>query len=882
MKEGVQEQEPETFRLADYRPPAWWVDSVALTVDLDPDASRVRAELTVRPNPEAGAPQEPLALDGRELTLASVAVDETPLSPEQYRLQDERLILPTVAGPASVTVETIINPQANTALEGLYLSGGNYCTQCEAEGFRRITYFPDRPDILARYTVTIRGSRDTCPVMLSNGNPIAQGELSDGRHWITWEDPFPKPSYLFALVAGDLACIKDTFTTRSGRDIDLRFYVQHHNADQCDHAMCSLQEAMRWDEETFGREYDLDIYMVVAVDDFNMGAMENKGLNVFNSRFVLARPDTATDADYQNIQAVIAHEYFHNWSGNRVTCRDWFQLSLKEGFTVFRDQEFTADHVSRAVKRIDDVDLLRSHQFPEDASPTAHPVQPPSYQEINNFYTVTVYEKGAELVRMLRNLLGWDAFRRGADLYFERHDGQAVTCEDFVRAMEDASGRDLSQFRRWYRQAGTPRITVRDAYDPENGTYRLTMIQHTPPTPDQSEKLPLHIPVTVGLLDPDGSAIPARLEGRDAQPLKEWRLELHEAETTVIFRDVMARPVPSLLRGFSAPARVDYPYTDEQLALLLAHDEDPFNRWDAGQRLAAKAILARREGVQAAAEDGLQTSYQRILGRPDSDRLYLARLLTLPGEEFLAEQLTEFDPVALYRARQAVRQALAAEHYAAWQEHYEAHNEWGPYEVSAVAMGRRAFKNLCLSYQMALPEKADARALAERQFREANNMTDTMAALRLLSEQGGDTAEAALEAFYAAWQHDALVVDKWLSVQAASPALGRVERLYELMHHPAFSLRNPNKVRALIGTFARANPVQFHAADGSGYAFIADRIVELDALNPQVAARLVQTLSRWRHYEPSRGQHMRQALERILASTPSRNVREIATKSVAE
>ena len=876
---------PRTTLLRDYAPPPYRVETVDLRFELGEGTTRVGSTLRLRRDAST-PPGTPLVLDGQDLELVSLALDGVPLGPARYRTDPESLTVEDVPESFTLTVETRIRPEENTALEGLYRVGGLFCTQCEAEGFRKITYFPDRPDVMARYTTTVVADRETCPVLLSNGNPVERGELGDGRHWVRWEDPFPKPSYLFALVAGRLAEVSGSFVTRSGREVALRVYVESRNADQCAHALRSLQEAMRWDEEVFGREYDLDIYMIVAVDSFNMGAMENKGLNVFNSKYVLARPDTATDADYSGIQGVIAHEYFHNWTGNRVTCRDWFQLSLKEGLTVFRDQEFSADRNSRPVKRIADVRRLRTHQFAEDAGPMAHPVRPESYIEINNFYTSTVYEKGAEVVRMAHTLLGQQGFRRGMDLYFARHDGQAVTIEDFLGAMEDANGADLGQFRLWYSQAGTPEVSVREAYDPAAHTFELTLAQRCPPTPGQPGKRPMHIPVALGLLDARGKDLPLRLAGEPAAGGTTRVLSLRDAEQTFRFVAVPERPVPSLFRGFSAPVRLRAEQGDGELAFLMTHDSDAFSRWDAGQRLATRVLLALCEDARAGrplhCPDHLVHAFRRVLEEGAADPAFAAEALTLPGESYLMDEMAVADPETAHAAREFLRGALAAELAEPLTLAYHAHRGGGPYRVEPREMGQRALRNLCLAYLAEVPGPARA-ALAVAQLRQADNMTDTVGALGVLANLDVPERAEALDAFYRRWHSDPLVVDKWLTLQATSRLPGTLAEVERLLGHPAFDLRNPNRVRALVGAFAQGNPVRFHAASGEGYAFLADRVLELDPLNPQVAARMLGPMTRWRRFDPARQALLRAQLERVLGRPGlSRDVFEVASKSVAD
>jgi len=872
---------PRAIHLKDYQPPAFLVDRVRLHVDLRERTTRVRADLALRRNPAApAAPGGALRLNGEQLALQSVAVDGRALAPAEYAVDEESLTVYAVPDAFALQTEVEIVPEDNTALEGLYASGAMYCTQCEAEGFRKITYYLDRPDVMARFTTTIVADKARCPVLLSNGNPVEAGDLGAGRHFVTWEDPFPKPSYLFALVAGDLRCIEDRHVTASGREVALRFYVEPENVDKCEHAMRSLQKAMRWDEERFGREYDLDVYMIVAVNDFNMGAMENKGLNVFNSKFVLARPETATDRDFLGIQGVVGHEYFHNWTGNRITCRDWFQLSLKEGLTVFRDQEFSADMGSRGVKRIEDVRLLRANQFAEDAGPMAHPVRPDSYIEINNFYTVTVYEKGAEVVRMQANLLGPEAFRRAMDLYFARHDGQAVTTDDFVRCMEDASGRDLTQFRRWYSQAGTPELEISDRYDAVSRTYTLSVRQSCPPTPGQPDKQPLHIPFAVGLLEPRGTDLPLQLAGEGAPQGTTRVLDLREPEQDFRFVDVPERPTPSLLRGFSAPVKVRFDYSDEALMFLMAHDSDGFNRWDAAQRLAQRVILRRVAEPAARLAPGFVDAFRQALADARADRALLAEVLTLPGESYLADQLAQVDVDGIHRARETVKTGLAAALRDELLAVRAACSDTGPYDIAPASVGRRSLGNLALGYLMQRPD-AEVAALCLRQYRAGRSMTDVMAALALIADSELPERGEVLADFRARWQHDPLVMDKWFTVQATARHPETLARVQALMADPVFSMRNPNKVRSLIGAFATANSVRFHATDGGGYAFLADRVLELDPANPQIAARLLRAMSRWRRFDPARQALMRAQLERVAGTAGlSKDVYEIAVKSL--
>ncbi len=869
---------PQAIRRADYVPPAFLIDSVDLRFELDPQLTRVRARLHLRRNPAAeAATAERIVLSGVGLTLHEVSVDGEVLAENRYRrIGDELHIL---QAPPECVVETLSShsPAANTCLEGLYVSNGNFCTQCEPQGFRRITYYIDRPDVLARFTTTIVAERERFPVLLSNGNPVAEGHDDNGRHWVTWEDPYPKPSYLFALVAGDLACIEDSHTTAGGREVALRIYVQAHNADKCAHAMQALKKAMRWDEQEYALEYDLDIYMIVAVDDFNMGAMENKGLNLFNSKYVLADPSTATDDDFQAVEGVIAHEYFHNWTGNRVTLRDWFQLSLKEGLTVFRDQEFSADLSARAIKRIEDVRLLRQRQFAEDAGPMAHPVRPDTYVEINNFYTLTVYEKGAEVIRMLHTLLGERDYQRGVALYFERFDGQAVTCDDFVQAMEDASGRDLKQFRGWYSQAGTPHVSADGVY--RDGQYALTLRQHTLPTPGQPQKQPMHIPVRTALLAGNGKPLPLTLRGDNRAPGTETVLELTEAEQTFEFTGLEAAPVASLLRGFSAPVKFEAGHSDAELAFLMAHDDDSFNRWDAAQHLALRVItrLLERDAVPLV-ETFLEAVGETLRG--DLEPGLLAETLRLPSEDYVGETLETIDVDGVHAARERLRLQIAERWIDEWRSRYASLQDRGAYSLDPEAVGRRRLKNLALEY-LCLGD-GEALRLASRQFEQADNMTDEFASLRVLVEAGAGLREQPLEAFYRKWCDNPLVIDKWFAIQALSRSPDTLAQVKRLRQHEVFDLRNPNRVRALLGAFSAGNPVRFHAADGSGYVLLSDAVLELDERNPQIAARLASAFTRWRRYDAKRSELMRHQLQRI-ADRPalSSDVNEIVSRSLS-
>jgi aminopeptidase N len=878
---------PQTIHRKDYAAPTYLVSTVEIGFDLEPAQTRVATRITMQRN---GRSKE-IVLLGDGVTLVQLRMNGKLLSSADYHLAPDVLTIPNAPAKVVLEIETVVQPDSNTSLMGLYVSNGNFFTQCEAEGFRKITYFPDRPDVMAKYTVMLRADKKKYPVLLSNGNLIAQGDLGDGRHYATWEDPFKKPSYLFALVAGKLVCQEETFRLKSGRDVLLQVWVEEGNLDKTQHAMDSLKNSIRWDEERFGLELDLDRFMIVAVGDFNMGAMENKGLNIFNTKFVLANSRIATDIDYANIEAVVGHEYFHNWTGNRVTCRDWFQLSLKEGLTVFRDQEFSADMVGtdsgRAVKRIDDVRVLRQAQFPEDAGPMAHPVRPDSYVEINNFYTVTIYEKGAEVVRMYQTLFGRDGFRKGMDLYFQRHDGQAVACDDFRAAMADANQRDLTQFERWYSQAGTPNLQVEMHYDAAAKTCELTLTQSCPPTPGQASKKPFHIPVAVGLLDGGGRDMPLTLQGDQAggQAAGTRVLELTETRHTYTFTNVQEQPVPSLLRGFSAPVTLAFAYSDADLAFLMAHDSDPFNRWEAGQRLALRRLQALTEAAQQqvtldATDPSLIDAMRATLNDGVLDPSFREQVLALPSETMIAEQMAVIDPLAIHAARQALRRSLARQLQADLLSAYQSNRTDGPYSPDAASAGRRGLKNIALSYLVELDD-AQSHALAQKQCDSADNMTDRLAALAALVNSSAPGKAKALARFYEEFSAEPLVIDKWFSLQATARTTD-VAAVRKLAQHPAFTLKNPNRARSLIFSFCNANPSAFHAADGSGYTFWAEQVIALNAGNPQVAARLARSLDRWRKYAPALQQKMRAAIQRVAAAPKlSRDVQEVVSKALA-
>ena len=864
-----------TILLKDYAPPAYLVDAVALDVDIAQPWVTVRATLGVRRNPDGAG--GPLVLDGEHLELVSVSLDGVPLAASQYDLTGESLTLRNVPGEFRVETVVRLDPWSNTRLEGLYASKSGLFTQCEAEGFRTITYFPDRPDVMSTYGVTLHGSREAFPRLLSNGNLVDSGEEGDDRHWARWEDPFPKPCYLFAMVAARLDVLEDHLVTKSGKKALLQVYVEPGKLDQAGFAMQCLKRAMRWDEERFGLELDLDRFMIVAVGDFNMGAMENKGLNIFNTKCVLASADTATDVDFMTIDRVVAHEYFHNWTGNRVTCRDWFQLSLKEGLTVFRDQEYGGDEYSRTVSRIQDVRALRERQFPEDASPMAHPVRPESYVEINNFYTATVYDKGAEIVRMYQTLLGRDGFRKGMDLYFERHDGQAVTCDDFRSAMADANDADLEQFGRWYSQSGTPVLDCRGEYDAQARTFTLTLAQSCPPTPGQPVKLPFHIPVAIGLVDPQGYDMALRLSGEDVA----WNaqdpttgaitrvFQVTEAQMKLAFVDVAEPPVVSILRGYSAPVELRHDLGDEDLAHLMAYDADPFSRWEAGQALATRVLLAGVDAIRSGREMVVPPAYVAALGRVLTDGArdpaFAAECLQLPGEGELAERMQVADPDAIHAARKKLVHEVAIRYRTRFEGAFRHFTVPGPYTPVAAAAGRRALRNAALGYIMAIDDST-ARALTFLEFRRAQNMTDAMAALACLADSMGAERERALAMFLDQWKNDELVVDKWFRVQATATLPGAPGRIETLLAHPAFNLRNPNRARSVLHAFATDNPLHFHAADGSGYRLVAGQVVALDRINPQIASRLARAFDRWRKYDAVRQAHARAALESIASA----------------
>lgn len=885
-------QSPKPIYLKDYRPPAYWIDQTRLHFKLFDDYTLVQSVLTIRANPEENPNHDmPLTLDGGEaLELKSIKVDSVELTADDYLLENEKLIIKQCAEQFQLEITTLIKPQLNTRLEGLYKSKGMFCTQCEAEGFRHITYYLDRPDVMSRFTTTVEADKARYPVLLSNGNPVAQGEAEAGRHWVQWQDPHKKPCYLFALVAGDLACVADTFTTRSGREVDLKFYVEEQDQDKCGYAISALKNAMVWDEEVYGREYDLDIYMIVAVSHFNMGAMENKGLNIFNTSCVLAHPETTTDAGFQRVEGVIAHEYFHNWSGNRVTCRDWFQLSLKEGFTVFRDEEFSSDMGSRTVKRIEDVNYLRTHQFAEDSGPMAHPIRPASYIEMNNFYTTTVYQKGAEVVRMIHTLAGPEGFRKGCDLYFERHDGQAVTTDDFIKAMEDANALDLSQFKYWYQQAGTPVLNIRDEYDATKAEYSIHIQQTCPPTPGQEKKKPFYLPCKLGLLNKQGEAL--KLELVNGKAISDNREEavvvISEASQSFTFKNISSKPVPSLLRGFSAPVKTFIDYSKSDLALLMKADSDGFNRWNAGQELALQCLKEQMQNAEKGAALSLDTEllkgFTALLEDDALDPAMVAKMLSLPAEALIIEQTALADVDIIHNVRDFIQSELAKQLQPLFHQVYLRNHQQGVYLPDAKNIGQRALKNAALTYLgfLGTEDQGRSASLAYEQFSNAGNMTDQSAALRILVHNNASQADDALNSFYKQWQHESLVVDIWLGIQASSPVKNALDKVKQLMEGPPFELSNPNKVRALIGQFCMQNLVNFHDLSGEGYLFLSEQLIKLDAINPQIAARLAGPLTQWRSFNKVRQTLMLAELKKLQGqATLSPDVFEVVSKSLA-
>jgi aminopeptidase N len=875
--------QPKAIYLADYRKPNYFIEETKLHFNLFEDKALVTSELTVVKNTENN--DNSLQLNGHELELLSVAINGIEFTSGQYEVTEEYLVLTDLPDKFTLKIETKIKPQENTALEGLYKSSKMFCTQCEAEGFRRITYYLDRPDVMSVFETTIVADQEKYPVLLSNGNLTSEETLPDGRHKSVWQDPHKKPCYLFALVAGDLEHIEDSFITMSGTDVTLRIYVESQNINKCDYAMDALKRSMKWDEDTYGREYDLNIFNIVAVDDFNMGAMENKSLNIFNSSCVLANPETSTDATFQRIEAIVAHEYFHNWSGNRVTCRDWFQLSLKEGFTVFRDGEFSSDMGSRSVKRIEDATLLRTAQFAEDAGPMAHAIRPASFIEISNFYTLTIYEKGCEVVGMIHNLLGQQDFRKGSDLYFSRHDGQAVTTEDFVKAMEDASGKDLTQFRNWYSQAGTPEVVVSGSYNQAKQEYSLTFKQSCRITAETTDKQPYHIPIEIGLLLPSGSDVQLICSSGNDFNSDTAVVELKASEETFVFSGISEKPVPSLLRSFSAPVKLSYPYSRDELLFLMANDSDGFNRWDAGQTLATDIILQLSKdikvGQDAVLDPRLIKVYRGLLVNKNLDDAVIAKMLTLPSLAFLLEQQDGADVQLIYSAREFVKNTLADQLHQDFYDRYAQSVATGVYQPEFSAMAKRSLKNLCLHYMLSSGQ-ARYVLVAQSQYDKADNMTDQSGALSaLVNSQFKAESIACLNAFYNQWKHDALVVNLWFSMQACSDNIGGIQDINKLLNHDAFDIKNPNKVRSVVGAFAGQNLRHFHQQGGEGYNWLANQIIALDSLNPQIASRLLGPLTKWKRISVENGQLMRKALEKIANSDNlSKDVYEVVSKSL--
>lgn len=875
-------EKPAVKYLKDYVAPAFLVQTIDLDIDIHDDYTQVIAELGCKANPETAADRSVFICNGTDLELVALYLNGEKIENDGYLLNEDTLTVLDV--PDTFTLKTVVNikPHENTSLEGLYVSNGIFCTQCESEGFRKITFFPDRPDVMAVYSTKITANKTRFPVLLSNGNCVEKGDLENGRHWVKWEDKFQKPSYLFAMVAGDLGVIDGTFKTMSGRDIELHIYSSHDNIHKCGHAMECLKQSMKWDEEVYGREYDLDMFMIVAVDDFNAGAMENKGLNIFNSALVLAKPETATDNRFKQIQGVIGHEYFHNWTGNRVTCRDWFQLSLKEGLTIFRDQHFTADMNSATVKRIEDVNFLRNIQFPEDASPLAHAVRPESYIQIDNFYTVTVYHKGAELIEMIHTIIGKDNFFKGMDLYFKRHDHQAVTIEDFVKAMEDASEIDLSQFRLWYSQAGTPELKVDTQFDRQAQTYAITFTQSCRPTPENQNKKPFHIPVKMGLIGIKGHALQLYSDGL-VNGNTEFVYNLKKESETIVFSNIAEEPTPSVLRGFSAPVKLKLDLSDSNRIFLMANDKDGFNQWEASQQLMTKTALnlieVSQNGGELSLSDEIKAAFGSVLLSQNPDKHFLSQVLTLPSEEYISEQMECVDVKAVYEVRKFLRKEIATALKSDFLATYKSLSEKTDYSFDAVSVGKRCLKNLSLSYLCALGTK-EVIELAERQFNDANNMTDQLSAFTALVNTDYEGRQAVIEQFFKQWKNDSLVMDLWFATLASSH-LTHVKDIQSLMSHPAFDSKNPNKVRSLIGTYCNRNHVNFHNESGDGYRFLADQIIRMDGINAHMASYLFTPFSFWKRYKPEYRELMKKEIKRITeAEDLSKNVFEVASKTL--
>ena len=875
--------QPQAIYLKDYKKPNFFIETTKLDFELFETHALVKSELKLIKNIENN--DSTLILNGQDLELLKVSVNGVQIGKSDYQLDSESLTLFDLKDECVLSIETKIKPQDNTALEGLYKSSNMFCTQCEAEGFRRITYYLDRPDVMSIFEVSITADKVKYPVLLSNGNLTSTEILEDGRHKTVWSDPHKKPCYLFALVAGDLQFIEDHFTTMSGTNVTLRIFVEPQNIDKCDYAMGALKRSMKWDENVYGREYDLEIFNIVAVDDFNMGAMENKSLNVFNSSCVLANPQTSTDATFQRIESIVAHEYFHNWSGNRVTCRDWFQLSLKEGFTVFRDSEFSSDMGSRSVKRIEDATVLRTSQFAEDAGPMAHAIRPASFIEISNFYTLTIYEKGCEVVRMIHNLLGKELFRKGSDLYFDRHDGQAVTTEDFVKAMEDASSLDLTQFRNWYSQAGTPEVKVTSEYNDKTKEFSLTFVQSCRATPETERKQPYHIPIEIGLVMPNGQDAKLTCKSTGEFNTETHVIGLKQAKETFIFSGLTEQPIPSLLRGFSAPIKLSYQYTRDELLFLMGNDSDGFNRWDAGQTLATDIIFQLFEDTQQGnplrLDPRIVRVFKDLLNSTTLDDAVISKMLSLPSLAFLIEQQEGADIHGLYEAREFVKETLSQELHADFFNRYKISNQSGDYEPNFGAMAKRTLKNLCLQY-MLTSKQQDYADIAVEQYVSADNMTDQSGALvALVNSVFKDAANDCIEAFYSQWKHDPLVLNMWFSIQATSDEITGITEIDHLLNHEAYDIKNPNKVRSVVGAFSGQNIRHFHQKDGMGYDWLADQIIELDKLNPQIASRLLGPLTKWKRIDVKNGHLMRKALEKISNNDNlSKDVYEVVNKSL--
>lgn len=879
--------QPNLIYLKDYTPPHFLIDSIFLHFDLGEERTLVKSILCIRRNPAHKEQSQPLKLNGEEMILKTILLDGKKLASDRYQVDDQFLTIADVPDSFTLETETEINPQQNTKLSGLYKTSGNYCTQCESHGFRRITYYLDRPDVMARFTTTISADKTQYPLLLSNGNLVDQKDIGNNRHWVKWEDPTLKPCYLFALVAGDLDYIEDHFVTLQGRHVKLFVYVEKGKVDQASFAMQSLKRAMRWDEEKFGREYELDIYMIVAVGDFNFGAMENKGLNIFNDKYILAKPETATDDDYLNIEEVIGHEYFHNWSGNRVTVRDWFQITLKEGLTVFRDQSFSADMNAGAVKRIQDVRVIRNMQFAQDAGPMAHPIRPPFYIEVNNFYTTTVYQKGAEVIRMIQTLLGEKIFRKAMDLYFSANDGFAVTTDDFIKAMEDASGIDLTQFRRWYDQAGTPILTVKDEYDAQSQIYTLTITQSCLPTPGQPVKKEFHIPLAMGLLDDTGKSLPLQLQDETSPADSTTRvLSIKKHSEVFHFIHIPQKPIPSLLRHFSAPVKLHYPYSDDDLMFLMSHDTDEFNQWEAGQQLASNILLKMIANRQAnkpyTIDSRIIEAFKKVYCNEKLDAAFRAEMLVLPSEYYLIELMDVADVDAIHHAREYFKSTLAQAMQDQFSDFYLKHQQNKQYELDAKSVGERRLKNLSLSYLTQLNKK-NFYQLALKQYQQANNMTDTMGALAALNNVECHEREDAFKDYHEKWHKDGLLLDKWFSLQAFSGLPGALQRVKQLMHDPLFDIKNPNRVRSLIGAFCSANHSQFHDITGVGYEFLTEQVLKINATNPQLASRILEPLICWKKFDAKRGSLMKKQLEKIAAAPKlSKDVYEIVNKGLIE